>query len=343
VIARALVGLAAVASGCGKSEEAAPPPPAADASPRLVPLARVPAAQLVAGGGRVALVTPDGWLALTRAGLGPDVELSRQLAALRDEHGELEVFLGRHPIVVAGEDHHEDHVRLGPSPSRVAIDGHLVRVAALPGGPELWQIEDRLVARLAVIAGEPAGSELALLPAHDNAGPAFAAPSPVSAKRCAAPAIVDLAAAADAIHALLVECHPDAPVRIVTYRFGERGVPITEIVTLPSPATLGFSPTHVTTTREVVGAADGRLWRAGRGAPRAVREGVTLVLEAVAADDGAVWTLATSADGTRRLSREAAIVALRDPTGALVTPVALAHDAERGLTVLAGDWLFVER
>ena len=57
------------------------------------------------------------------------------------------------------EDQHVELLRLHPDVP-VELDGHLVRVAALPDGTELWQFEERLLARLAIVDANGTVSEL---------------------------------------------------------------------------------------------------------------------------------------------------------------------------------------
>ena len=315
---RVAVALALVAACGSKSQEPIPGPPA------LNPIGTYPGAQLVSNGVRAVLVDGDRWLDLGPGKPVGDPLVASQLARLRAELGELELFLGVHPIVVGGEEHHEQHLRIDHEARPVDLEGHLVRVVAI-GELELWQFEERLQARLARV---DARASISVLPAHANVGERFDSASPVSAKRCATPAIADLAVAGEAILALLVECHPNAPVRIARHRGTATDV---------EQHSLGFAASQLAGD-VIVGIANGRLAYARDGVTATTSIAATRVIDAARASDGAIWTLSTTEGDARTLARDGT------PTKLAGTPAQLAHDDDRGLVVLASDGaLFSER
>jgi hypothetical protein len=307
----------AVACGSSKTE----PVPEA---PLLRSLGTYPGAQLIASGQRVAIATADAYYDLAPSGPQAVPAIATRLATLRGELGELELFLGVHPIVVGGEEHHEQHVRLEPEPRAIELEGHVVRVVALRD-VEVWQFEERLRAQLAVVDARGA---VTVLPGIANAGPPIDSPSPVSAKRCAAPAIADLASSSDAIQALLVECNPAAPVRVASYLWPGPRVELTTHRAFKAAQLAGAS---------IAGIADGKLAIVRGEALKPTAIAASQVLEAAVATDGAIWTLTTTERDERTLARDGTAVPL-------AKPAQLAHDDDRGITVLAADGtLYVER
>jgi hypothetical protein len=187
------------------------------------------------------------------------------------------------------------------------------------------------------------------LPAHELLAEPVSGISPVGAKKCAAPQIVDLASTSEAIAALLVECNPDAPIRIATYRWPG---PTSQLARFATTKQLGFEPSQLVVapdgTRALVGAGAGKLVIAreasnGRLVPRASLANVTVVVDAAIAGDGAVWTLAIANGDDWQVARDGVLVRVADPSGKPLRPSRLAFDEHHGIVVLAGDWLLVER
>lgn len=318
----ALVVVIILIAACGSKS------PDPEPAPTLKQIGRFPGATLVASsGGRVALAMPERWYEVIAGGTREVPTIGAELAKLRAQHGDLELFLGVDPVVVAGEEHHEEVTRLVPEPRPIAFEGHIVRVVASRDA-EVWQFEERLRARLALVdvRGET------LLPAHENIGAPIVSPSPVSAKRCAAPAILDLYAQGDEIHALLVECNPAAPVRVVTYGRGATGFAIRNQLAI-QPTELVLKPSQLAGT-VVVGIADGKLAISRRSGTTRSTIAASLVLEAVLASDGSVWTLTTTERDERALARDGIVVSLA------ARPSQLGLDDDAGVVVLADGILF---
>jgi hypothetical protein len=309
--------------------------------------------RLVAGSRRVAIATEDGWFEPAAPSPRAVPEMAARIVKLHASLGEdLQLFLGSMPIAVGGEEHREVVVRLEAQPRTIALDGVLVRVATVRD-IELWQYEEHLRAQLAVV---DAKGTLTQLPAHELVGPPVEHLSPVGARACAAPKIQSLASTGDAIVALLVECNPEAPIRIATYRWPG---PTVTVQRLPSAHSLGFSPAQLVvsrTTRALVGAADGtlvigRVASDGKFTVRSTLSGVTRVSHAALADDGAIWTLSFASDADHhdawQVARDGEIVTIADPSGKPLAPSQLAFDELYGIVVIAStageSWLLVER
>jgi hypothetical protein len=303
-----------------------------------------PTSTLLVGTRRVGIVADQGYY---EPGAPPVLRgtLSTELGKVTAELGIPEKFLGVHPIIVGGEEHHEKHIQLTPAPREVDLHGHLIRVVSLPIGVDVWQFEERLRAQLAVV--DEAG-KVTVLPDHELVGPPLADPSPVLAKQCAAPQIADLIVNGDAAIALLTECNPDAPVRLVTYRWPG---PAPTVERLGSTKELGWKPDHLVASgdrRALVGAAHGKLVIHRLGATRRddLLAGVTRVIEAVMTDDGAVWTLTIAGDDWQ-VARDGVVVPLADSSGTAMKPAQLGFDSRHGVVVLARHpaavWLFSER
>jgi len=348
-IAVTLLALAA----CGKSPSDAPVAGSGSAAPKpaLRAIAKLSSPTLVAGSRRIAITTGEDWLESAPGGPRNAPAIAAHIARLRASlGGDFEVFLGTHPIVVAGEEHHEQYLRITPEPRAIALDGHLVRVAAVRSGDELWQLEERLRDQLAIV---DASGTLTPVPPYELIGSPITGISPVSARKCSTPQIVELASTGIAIAALIVECNPDSPIRIATYRWpGAASV----VERLASATELGFEPKHLVVspngTLVLVGAAGGKLVVARVASDRKVTqrsslEHVTRVVEAALADDGSVWTMTIGRDDAWQLARDGELVTIADPSGTLLRPKQLAFDQVFGVVVIASSaaesWLLVER
>jgi hypothetical protein len=309
-------------------------------------LARVqPTSSLLVGTRRVAIVADQGYYEP-----GAPVQLrgtiTTELAKLRAQFNSPELFLGTHPIVVGGEEHHEKHLQLTPAPREVALDGHLVRVAALPTGIEVWQYDEKLQAHLAVVAAD---GTIKALPDHPLVGPPLVTDSPVLAKQCATPKIADLVATADAVIALIVECSPRAPVRLMSYRWPG---PSWTVETVGTSEQFGFEPLRVVASsdrRALVGLAKGKvaIHRFTRTPDDHVLDGITRVIGAAMSDDGAVWTLTIATGDVWQVARNGIVVPTSDASGAVLRPAQLGFDARHGVVILARNaasvWLISER
>lgn len=269
-------------------------------------------ASLVRGTASFGLAT-DTWY----DGLVENPAAGKEIAALRAKHGAIEIYLGKTPIVVGGEEHHEESVRITPAP--VAIDTRVIptKVELLPDGREVWAYTEALVSNITVdgVAATPL-ARIGALPADL---------SPVRAKLCAHPTLLDIAGP----YALFVECDDAVPRRLVQVGGAE--------TKLPSRAALPLDHELLAVGRDVrlVGVQDGKLAivRAGKAT---LYGPATRVLAAVVADDDAVWTLALTADGTPGLARDGVAIPLEE------APSALARDATLGVVVLAGEALYAQ-
>jgi hypothetical protein len=338
-----MVAAMLVLAACGKSENTDTPPPSPPpaAKPRLRAIAEVKGATLVAGWRHVIIATPDRWLVADGTALKDLVEVADQVTKLRAELGELELFAAAAPVVVGGAEHHEETLRLGSGP--IEVPGHLQRMTAFADGTEVWQYEERLRARLALVSPT---NKLTPLPGLALTAPAIEGDSPVRTKQCATPAIEDLASTGTTVAALVVECNPAARVRIV--KLDAKGAQTVDV--LESPEQLGFAPKRLALAPNgaggIVGIAGGKL---------AVRKGsvtttslanLTVLVSVAISDDGAIWAL-TLADDRAQVSRDGEVIAIANRTGAPMRPVALALDSSLGIVVLAttGDtaWVWSER
>ncbi|MEJ7603286.1 MAG: hypothetical protein WKG01_35695 [Kofleriaceae bacterium] len=329
----ALIALIALLA-CGKPSEPAGSGAGSEA-PRLHIVSRLPATSALVDSSRRIAIDADGrWLETTADSLQPVAETATALTRLRGALGELSLHLGRTVIAIGGEEHHEQIVRIGGAP--VTLEGHVVRVVATDTH-EVWSYDERLRARLAVV-----DAQVTPLPALALIGKPIVGASLVSTKLCATPAIKDLVASRDSVVALVVECDPDAAVRLVTYRWPG---PTETTERLASTHALGFVPARLaiaSDVRAVAGAAPDRGLRVlAVGKPVRTVAGNTLGHLAVS-DAGAVWVLADGA-----LDRDGEPVTVSDPAGTRLVPRALARDHRLGIVVLAtapgAAWLLAER
>lgn len=265
---------------------------------------------LVAGTSRFALHVDERWYESERGAL-----VERAVRVPREG----EVFLGKTPIVIAGEEHAETKFRI--TPARVAIDTPYVptQIETLADGREIWAYTEALVSNVMV--------DLVPMTPLARTGPVPPDLSPVRARVCEHPALVDLSASATAAYALFLECDPNTARRLVEIGGGETRLPSRAEVPLSSEKLAG---------RVLVGVEDGKLAIMREG--KRVRHGAaTRVLRAISADDGAVWTHAIDGNGAQTVARDGVPVELGAP------PVAIARDTVLGVVVLAGARLYAER
>ena len=319
------LALALALAACGKPTEQATNQGSGSAAATLRVVTRLAAdSTLVAGSRRVAIFSGDRWLESKAGALEPVPATAAELVRLRGGLGELELHLGLTAIAIGGEEHHERIVRIGAG-EVVLADAHVEQVVATDAH-EVWSYKDRLRSRLAVI--DPAG-QLTPLPELALIGKPIEGASPVSTKLCATPAIEDVAATRDTVVALVVECDPDAPVRLVTYRWPG---PTATVELVGSRTALGFAPRQLAVNRGARAiAGPGHVLRLGAAQPTRFAGASITGLEL--ADDGTPWLLADGA-----LLRDGVTVPV-----ARGTPTALARDAGLGIVVLAtaptGSWL----
>lgn len=317
-------------------------------------------AVLVEGTRRIALwVGARGWYEPDARGLAAQPLIGAAVGRAKAELGELtDVFLGTRPILAGGEEHRERVLRFVPAATPVALDGMLVQVAAA-GAVDVWRYEHQLRTELAIV---DAAGAVTPLPGLPLVGPLVEGISPVGAKACAAPKVRDLAGTGDAVLALVTECHPRAPVRIVTYRWKTPGgPPARSVETLGELGELDLEIDHLLAARDGTPILVGRRGDAavvmrlagagGSGSAVAVGpSGVESITHAAIAGDGAVWLrlVGRGTGGRDRItvSREGVGVEVASPAGATLRAEALAFDEQLGIVVLATEgavrWLLAE-
>ena len=248
-----------------------------------------------------------------------------------------DIFLGVTPIAVVGEEHHEQHVRLGAERTEVPLLGVATKIEATRDGLEIWAYTHELEKNLALVRG---GTVTYPKP-FARIGPLPESISPVSAKLCERPHIADVAASERAVFALVTECSPLAPLRLAEYASADAEAKETQLATRRD---LGIAFERLVVSNSgrvhVVGVRDRRLAidRLVAGTLQAATfEPVARVVAAVAADDEAVWTLVLDSAGKASVLRDGKPM----PTDA--APTGLAIDDALGVVVLAKDKLYAER
>jgi hypothetical protein len=291
-------------------------------------------ATLVPGTRRFAVRAGAGWYESPALVDQPAIgrAIARELDTLG---GVVDVFFGTTPIVVGGEDHREQHVRIPTS--AVALDGLATKIESLPDGREVWAYTHELTKHLAFVSGATVDSP----PAFARLAPVGDSASPVSRRLCELPSVHDIAVSDRAAYALVIECNDDAPVRVARFE------PTASETQLPSRRTLGATVDKLAISRTgqvaLVGVRDGKLSIdrvTGTEVKVATFGAVSRVFAAVVAGDGAVWTFVLAGQPT--VLRDGVVVAL----GEGHTPTGLAVDATLGVSVLAlgnnATWLYAE-
>jgi hypothetical protein len=265
------------------------------------------------------------------------------------------VLLGHHPIAVGIDRRRRDHhVRLRPARQLVRLRGVPEQIVALPGGLEAWRVsfEGARPAGLAFVSERGRATLAAPLPSLE---PRLPSPSATIARLCAQPGISRVAALGSNVLALVLECHREAPMRLVRYDAEGK---VTDVRALASAASAGFDPEQLAVAPDgpvVAGRSAGRLvlarpgerdsWQLVKGQSRAAA-----VIALAVGVTGAAWTLTLgeddSGDDLWEVQCEGRPVSLSDPDGAPVRPVQMGADAHLGVSVLAmgegGKWLFAE-
>ena len=296
-----------------------PPPPAPGAgSPAparkfgvVADLPGTPA--LVAGSRTFALHGDDRWYEVKAGAL---VENPPIAAAIAGEADVSNVLYGTQPVIVAGEEHHERHVRLTPSPSQVTLPGLALKIVATKDGLEGWLYTHELATEIALVRG----GAIAMTKFPDRVGPLPENLSPVRAKLCAHPQILDVAASDASVFALVGECNESVPLRLFEYAKPDaapivREVPATDL----TDEKLVVSPAGKPT---VAGIRGGKLVPGDVAASR--------LLAAVASGDS-VWALVVDASGKHTVVRDGVPVAID------LAPSALGYDETLGAVILATD------
>jgi hypothetical protein len=238
-----------------------------------------------------------------------------------------DVMLGKVPTAACGAKAHRHTYRFAAHVEEVVPPGPIEQIAVFRDGPELWRYRDHETSRLAIFDGK-----VTQLPA-------------VGDKPCA---VIDLASNGDVIAGLVTGCSPDAPIRVVQYRWPG---PSTAVTQLDPPAKLGVQPEQLTIDRTgtiaLTGIANGRL--ATRRLDGSLQLGsvpAAKIASLIGAPDGAVWAITTDAGGKPTdavLTRDHVVVAL--PAG--LHAEALGLDANVGVVVHAvgngKHWIFAER
>lgn len=342
---RAICVLAAICVGCGGNKEQPPAPGSASAEvPRdaaalpqtLAPVANVLGhVELITGTNRFALRAGEHWFVSSQQGLVARPAVGKAIAAQLEAVGGVvtDVLYGASPIVVGGKDHQERHVRIGATAEDVKVHG-IAWEAVQVGDIELWHTEHRIRTELAWVDARGATE----VPAFPLVGPRPNALSPVSGKACEAPRIPDIASNGKVAVALLVECHPDAPVRVAWLEPSE-----TRVVEVPA-AKLGFTAHRIAIRRDgtsvaITGTRGDQLgiFRIGQPADVAARTFPARVVFQTEIDDaGAVWTYSSGKqDGTKVLARDGVPVTLATGRASDLVPQGLGYDTHLGIAVLA--------
>lgn len=307
--------------------------------PALVQITAAPSGELalIPGTHRVALRFGDqGWIELADGAEVGHPELGKAIALAAGDGGLAEVFLGAMPIVIAGEHHHETVVRITPARIPIELHGSVYEIVTTSDNREAWRYEHEVVSQLAFVAG----SEVTPVAPLAKLGPDDDAASPVRRRLCRTPRVLDLDAAGATVYALVTECSPRAPIRVVAYDAPDRAreirVQSAEQLQL-APAVLAVSRTGdaaIAGIRAPGRLAIARIAAGGTATVTAHLDGVTRVHGAVVADDGAVWVLAFTSAGAV-LARDGLPVALANQHGEPLVPEQLAYSRGHGVVVLA--------
>lgn len=295
-------------------------------------------ATLVPGTHRFALRTDRGWYESEAGALVDKPALATAIAREVDALGDVvDVFLGTTPIVVGGEDHHEVHVRITPERVPSGFDGIATKIETTRAGREIWAYTHELTKHLAFAASGSATPA----PLFERLAPVPESASPVSRRLCEVPQVQDVAASDRLVHALVVECNEDAPLRLVTY---DRDNPVE--LRLPSRRALGITFEKLAVARDgtaaLVAVRDRKLAIVRSDGRSTTFTGASRVFAAAVADDGAVWAFILDDAGKPALTRDGRPIDLERRTAS-----ALGYDDKLGVVVLATGisamWLLAER
>jgi len=208
------IALLLVVLAC-KSE---PPPPSAPGSGSATSpvrafgvVAELPGTPALINGTRTfALHGDDRWWDVKAGVL---VENQPIAAAIASEQAVSNVLLGTTPVVVAGEEHHEKHARFTPAREEVPLFGLASKIVTTKSGLEGWLYTDELLEKVALVTG----GTVTMPKRVDRIGPIPENLSPVRAKLCEHPRVIDVAASDTSVFALVGECSNQTPLRLLEY------------------------------------------------------------------------------------------------------------------------------
>lgn len=268
---------------------------------------------LVAGSRTFALHGDDRWYEVKAGAL---VENRAVAAAIASEADVTNVLYGTLPVIVAGEEHHERHLRLTPSPSEVILPGLALKIVTTKLGLEGWLYTHELATELALAQG----GEIAMTKFPDRTGPLPENLSPVRAKLCEHPQILDVAASDTSVFALVGECNETVPLRLFEYAKQDADPIVRELaVTDLSDEKLVVSPAGKATVAGI---------RAGKLVPGDVA--ASRLLAALASGDS-VWALVVDPSGKHTVVRDGT------PVSVDLAPSAIGYDETLGAVILATD------
>jgi hypothetical protein len=291
-------------------------------------------ATLVAGTRRVAVYGGETWWQSDAGGLPIGATIAQERARLG---GLVDIFLGATPILVGGEEHHEEHLRITSSVTPIDFDVEVSKIVTLRNGREAWLARVGIVDQIVFVTG----TNVEITPKLPLVGPPADTVSPVSARLCATPKTEDIAVFGDEVYALVGECNEEAPLRIVAYPSGR-------VSMLPTRERLAMSFMKLAVSRDgklhLVGIRDGHVHVENvlddmvlKSSSVLTRFAATRVETALYADDGAFWTLVLDAYNKPQVLRDGMLVATPSP------PKALALDDKFGVVVLTDKVLLAER
>jgi hypothetical protein len=316
-------------------------------------------ADLVQGTGRIALLARDQWLEIDERDITVDQALSRRIAEAYDRPGGFSLHLGHDAIVgpdpfdpPAGKRHR--HQRWRPTPQTITLPGILTDVVALDEGREAWRFADSRSSRLAFV--DRAG-KVFVAPALPSMGPAVPGLSDLGREVCAEPTVSRIAGAGRELIALVVECHVEAPVRLVRYTSTGQASEVRTMASVRESdfevealAVDGTGPVVAGRSRDrlvVARPGDAATWTITRGDTR-----TAIVLGLVVDGDDLAWTLTLGADASghdvSEVQRDALAVVLPTIEGETLRPSQIGFDARMGVVVLASSesgppWLLATR
>ena len=322
------VALLLVLLAC-KSE---PPPPSAPGSGSATApvrafgvVAELPGTPaLVAGTRTFALHGDDRWWDVKAGVL---VENRPIAAAIASEQAVSNVLLGATPVIVAGEEHHEKHARFTPAREEVPLFGLASKIATTKRGLEGWLDSDELREEVALVDG----GTVTMPKRVDRIGPIPENLSPVRAKLCEHPRVIDVAASDTSVFALVGECSPQAPLRVLEYK-AQDADPIDRQLSV-----LDIADAKLVVTRDgkltIAGIRAGKLVVAPivDGKPVPAEHGAASRMLAALASGDSVWSLVVDPSGKHTVLRDDKPVEVELP------PAAIGYDETLGAVILSTD------
>lgn len=296
------------------------------------------------------------WITFGPNGIERAQPLPKQVEMAFSRTTEAVCFLGRTPIIASVKEGQPVWRATAEAVTQVEpIRGRIQTVLALRGGLEAWLVTDTSHDDLFIVGPDEQRRHLAI--PTDPIGPKVPGLSALGATVCAIPRIHRIAATKDAVVALVVECHGDAPMRLVRWNIAtsERTVMVLPKLEALDESELVANSGDVAVVGQTVGSRELVFFRESQrwqAVPTGIR--AKAFRDAFMDDDGRVWALRMGGEtrgdfDLQVLQNGDRQIVLQTTTGRRLAPTSIAYDEQLGVVATGVDtetfekWLAAEK